>query len=238
MRLIEFDPPDRFVAGTVGPPGQRTFFLQASEGRRLTSVSLEKQQVSVLADRINDLLDSYAGESGGDHAAAEVVDNAPLDTPIEDEFRVDRLSLAWDDGARWSSSRRSTADTRRPDEDEAPTTRRSSARSRDSGAGRADARRGRGPSPGAPSRSSRRPPAVPVLRRPARARGAHLPAVQRLQALTDGQPTVGRGDPRARRRGADPRRPRGARRSDASNLALLCEVGGVTRRRRHRCAGD
>jgi uncharacterized repeat protein (TIGR03847 family) len=97
MGLHEFDPPDRFVAGTVGPPGQRTFFLQASEGRRLTSVSLEKQQVAVLADRINDLLDSYAGGQGADHAAAEVVDNAPLDTPIEDEFRVNTLSLGWDD---------------------------------------------------------------------------------------------------------------------------------------------
>ncbi|HEY7719748.1 MAG TPA: DUF3090 family protein [Pedococcus sp.] len=97
MSVNEFDPPDRFVAGTVGPPGQRTFFLQASEGRRLSSVSVEKQQVSVLADRINDLLDTYAGGSGGDHAAAEVEDNAPLDTPIEDEFRVNTLSLGWDD---------------------------------------------------------------------------------------------------------------------------------------------
>jgi uncharacterized repeat protein (TIGR03847 family) len=97
MSVNEFDPPDRFVAGTVGPPGQRTFFLQASEGRRRTSVSLEKEQVAVLADRINDLLDSYAGGPGGDHAAAEVVDNAPLDTPIEDDFRVNTLSLGWDD---------------------------------------------------------------------------------------------------------------------------------------------
>jgi uncharacterized repeat protein (TIGR03847 family) len=97
MSVNEFDPPDRFVAGTVGPPGQRTFFLQVSLGRRVTSVSLEKEQVAVLADRINDLLDSYAGGPGGDHAAADVVDNAPLDTPIEDDFRVNTLSLGWDD---------------------------------------------------------------------------------------------------------------------------------------------
>ena len=97
MSMNVFDPPDRFVAGTVGPPGHRTFFLQASEGRRLSSVSLEKQQVAVLADRINDMLDSYAGGEGGDHAAATVEDNAPLDTPIEDEFRVNTLSLGWDD---------------------------------------------------------------------------------------------------------------------------------------------
>jgi uncharacterized repeat protein (TIGR03847 family) len=97
MSLHEFDPPDRFVAGTVGPPGQRTFFLQVSEGRRLTTVSLEKEQVSVLATRINDLLDSYAGGTGADFAAAEVVDNAPLDTPIEDEFRVNTLTLGWNE---------------------------------------------------------------------------------------------------------------------------------------------
>ncbi len=97
MPLHDFDPPDRFVAGTVGPPGQRTFFLQASEGRRVTSVSLEKEQVLVLASRINDLLDSYAGGAAAETAALEVVDNAPLDTPIEDEFRVNTLSLGWDE---------------------------------------------------------------------------------------------------------------------------------------------
>ena len=55
-----FDPPERFVSGTVGPPGQRTFFLQAAGSGRLTSMSLEKQQVEVLADRCNDLLDVHA----------------------------------------------------------------------------------------------------------------------------------------------------------------------------------
>jgi uncharacterized repeat protein (TIGR03847 family) len=35
-----FDPPDRFVAGTVGEPGDRTFFLQAVQGPRVVSVAL------------------------------------------------------------------------------------------------------------------------------------------------------------------------------------------------------
>ena len=60
MPATVFDPPERFVAGTVGPPGGRTFFLQASGEGRLVSVSLEKVQVSVLADRVNDLLDGHA----------------------------------------------------------------------------------------------------------------------------------------------------------------------------------
>jgi len=96
MPVIEFDPPDRFVAGTVGPPGQRTFFLQAVAGPRITSVSLEKQQVSVLADRVNDLLDDFAGGAAVETAVAEAEDTAPLSTPIEDEFRVGAMSLGWD----------------------------------------------------------------------------------------------------------------------------------------------
>lgn len=94
MAVIEFDPPDRFVAGTVGPPGQRTFFLQARSGSRVTSVSLEKEQVSVLADRVKDLLDDFTAGAAADESAA--VDNEPLSAPIEDEFRVSSLSLGWD----------------------------------------------------------------------------------------------------------------------------------------------
>ena len=34
-QVFLYDPPDRFVAGTVGLPGRRTFFLQASSGTRV-----------------------------------------------------------------------------------------------------------------------------------------------------------------------------------------------------------
>ncbi|MFM2365222.1 MAG: hypothetical protein RLY79_891, partial [Actinomycetota bacterium] len=51
-----FDPTERFVVGTVGIPGERTFFLQARTGSRLISVSLEKAQVAALADRIQQIL--------------------------------------------------------------------------------------------------------------------------------------------------------------------------------------
>ncbi|MEP6651505.1 MAG: DUF3090 domain-containing protein, partial [Lapillicoccus sp.] len=92
MPMHDFDPPDRFVVGTVGPPGQRVFFLQALSGRRLVSLSCEKEQVQILADRVDDVLDQFAGEG----AVAGPEDNDPLATPIEDEFRVATLSLAWD----------------------------------------------------------------------------------------------------------------------------------------------
>ena len=97
-QIFFFDPPDRFVAGTVGQPGERTFFLQASALGRVTSVALEKTQVAVLAERLEELLDE-ARRRGGEIptvAPHELEDVAPLDQPIVEEFRVGTLALAWD----------------------------------------------------------------------------------------------------------------------------------------------
>lgn len=96
MALIDYDPPERFVAGTVGPPGQRQFFLQASGGGRVTSVACEKGQVALLAERIEDLLDEYAPTSSDD----DIVDNAPLDMPLDEEFAVGTMRLDWDPASR------------------------------------------------------------------------------------------------------------------------------------------
>src|SRR6476619_2658779 len=60
-----YDAPDRFVAGTVGQPGERTFFLQAREGKRITSVACEKQQVSVLAEHLDRVLDEVLRRRAG-----------------------------------------------------------------------------------------------------------------------------------------------------------------------------
>ncbi|GAA1917095.1 DUF3090 domain-containing protein [Nocardioides marmoribigeumensis] len=103
-----FDPPDRFVAGTVGEPGQRTFFIQARAQGRLVSIALEKQQVQLLAERIeamlDDLLQTLTGASDEQIVPAltpeDSVDREPLDTPIEEEFRAGTMTLAWDDDAQ------------------------------------------------------------------------------------------------------------------------------------------
>src|SRR5881227_4166141 len=101
-QLFEFDAPDRFVAGTVGQPGERTFYLQATGGGRSVSVALEKVQVAALAERLDELLDEVRRRQGADSVVPAVPppdleDVAPLDTPIEEEFRVGTLALAWDD---------------------------------------------------------------------------------------------------------------------------------------------
>jgi uncharacterized repeat protein (TIGR03847 family) len=96
-----FDPPERFVAGTVGPPGQRTFFLQARAGSRLVSVALEKQQVAALAERVDELLDEVMASQTSEDVIPAVAplalqDNGPLEQPIEEEFRAGTMTLSWD----------------------------------------------------------------------------------------------------------------------------------------------
>jgi uncharacterized repeat protein (TIGR03847 family) len=96
-----FDAPDRFVAGTVGEPGSRTFFLQAREGARLVTVALEKQQVAALAERVDELLDEVMNDAdtrGVVPAVAplDLEDDEPLDVPIEEEFRAGTMTLSWD----------------------------------------------------------------------------------------------------------------------------------------------
>jgi len=96
-RLFVFDLPDRFATGTIGEPGNRAFFLQAREGRRVVSVGLEKAQVAVLAERLGLLLVELDKRGiVADTAKAIEPDDRPLDEPLNEAFRATTLTLGWD----------------------------------------------------------------------------------------------------------------------------------------------
>jgi uncharacterized repeat protein (TIGR03847 family) len=96
-----FDWPDRVVVGTVGEPGSRTFYLQARDGARMVSVALEKGQSAVLAEKIEEILDGLMAADGNPFSIPavtpmELVDNDPLEQPVDPEFRTGAMSLGWD----------------------------------------------------------------------------------------------------------------------------------------------
>ena len=95
-RILLFDPVERFVTGTVGQPGERTFFIQARTGSRLISVSLEKTQVQALSERLTYMIREIKQSDPTIVIQRLTRDDAPLETPIEEEFRIGVIGIAFD----------------------------------------------------------------------------------------------------------------------------------------------
>jgi len=79
----------------VGEPGDRSFFLQARHGKRLTSVLLEKAQVVAIVERLDLLLHELKRVEPNMAIDSLPRDDEPLEAPIIEEFRVGLISLAW-----------------------------------------------------------------------------------------------------------------------------------------------
>ena len=92
-----FDSLDRFVAGTVGEPGERAFFIQARAGQRLVTVGVEKLQVAALAERLEIVINDLRRGDFSLRIDPFPRDDASLETPIESEFTVGAIAMAWDE---------------------------------------------------------------------------------------------------------------------------------------------
>lgn len=106
----ELDYVEHFTVGTVGPPGQRVFYLQAGITGTLVSLKLEKQQVTALAEylagalrEINDDPDSIVPEA-----------DIGLIEPVESEWAVGDIGIGYDADA----DRMLVMATEMPSEDE------------------------------------------------------------------------------------------------------------------------
>src|SRR5947207_15524283 len=97
-QVYAFEPPERFVAGTVGPPGERTFYLQARGGGRLVSVAPEKVQVTLLAEKLDELLIAANRRFGLKlpDVAEATTDDAPAGNPVDEALRGGTLGRACD----------------------------------------------------------------------------------------------------------------------------------------------
>lgn len=82
---------DKITAGAVGEPGERTFFLQARQGERTVTITVEKEQVELLASSILEILATIDLETGDgpDESTLE------LEPPLEPLWRAGRLSIGY-----------------------------------------------------------------------------------------------------------------------------------------------
>ena len=87
---------DRFTVGTVGLPGERTFYIQIRSGNTLLSFSLEKSQVALLAERLRHMVKEIKATNPLLTHNDRSRDSLPLETPIEDEFRIGSMALFFD----------------------------------------------------------------------------------------------------------------------------------------------
>jgi len=86
---VEIGPVDRITTDAVGEPGRRTFYLQARAGSELITVTVEKQQVELLAASILDILERVGQET------EEAEEQMDLEEPLEPRWRVGRLSIGY-----------------------------------------------------------------------------------------------------------------------------------------------
>lgn len=96
----EFTKPERFVAGTVGEPGERAFYLQIRSSSRLFSVAVEKAQVQAITSRLEVMIAEIRKSNPLIPLEKLPTDDAPLDSPIDSEFQIGAMSLAWDDDSK------------------------------------------------------------------------------------------------------------------------------------------
>jgi uncharacterized repeat protein (TIGR03847 family) len=97
---FEFTKPDRFVTGTVGQPGERAFYLQVRSSSRLLSVAVEKAQVQAISARMEIMVSEVRKTNPLITVEKLPIDDAPLESPIDSEFQIGAMSLAWDDESK------------------------------------------------------------------------------------------------------------------------------------------
>lgn len=83
---------DFITIDAVGPPGQRTFYLQAQQGDMLITLLIEKEQAAAISMGVYQMLEQL----GGVPANQPIPTDMALREPIRPLFRVVSLGLGHD----------------------------------------------------------------------------------------------------------------------------------------------
>jgi uncharacterized repeat protein (TIGR03847 family) len=91
---FELPTPEHFTCGTVGVPGERVFYIQVRQGRRLVTLKSEKEQVRALGQYLAEVLDKLPAGSG-----VKLPDIALVE-PIEPAWPIASIGLGYDEDTK------------------------------------------------------------------------------------------------------------------------------------------
>lgn len=94
---IELNPVTQITVGAIGPPGQRTFYLQGSRGSQTISLTIEKEQARMLAESFDALIQELANKYPEPENEAPVWTDMRLREPIESLFRVGNIGIGYNE---------------------------------------------------------------------------------------------------------------------------------------------
>lgn len=97
-RHIELNPVSHITIGVIGKPGERTFYLQGTQGNQTISLVIEKEQASILAGSFESLLKEL-DEKHPDRTKTEeaIWMDTALREPVEALFRVGNMGLGYNE---------------------------------------------------------------------------------------------------------------------------------------------
>lgn len=98
-QVFDLNPVERITTDAIGKPGERVFYLQARQGRRLVTIICEKEHVAALAMAIDRVLLSLADDDAEAVVAPDPVidEGMDLEYPLEPVFRAGRVNLGYDE---------------------------------------------------------------------------------------------------------------------------------------------
>jgi len=97
-RHIELNPVTHLTVGTVGEPGQRTFYVQGSRGTQIISLVIEKEQARMLASSFESLLTELDSKYPRPSAQETPVwTDMRLKEPVQPLFRVGNMGLGYNE---------------------------------------------------------------------------------------------------------------------------------------------
>ena len=93
---IELNPATQITVGTIGPPGQRTFYLQGSRSSQTISVTIEKEQARMLAESFEALIQELSTKYPEPNDTSVWTDMR-LREPVESLFRVGNIGIGYNE---------------------------------------------------------------------------------------------------------------------------------------------